>query len=130
MRKLILTSLLAFVRPGSASQVTVGVLMTFLMVMVYALLQPHANASVSHMATFTQAAMFLFFLTGLLLKVKLDDTESDGPLFNGIVTAITVAVPAAPVLIKLFVENRVAREKAATQGWDKGAEEENERSEE
>lgn len=126
MRKLILTSVLSFVRPGSATQVTVGVLLTFAFTMGYALLQPHANASVSSMATFTQAAMFLFFLTGLLLKVKLDDTASDAPVFDGVVTAITVAVPVAPVLIKLFVENRAAKEKAERQGWEQGMEEEDE----
>lgn len=120
LRKLVLTSVLSFVSPGSGTQVTVGVLLTFGMTLCYALLQPHANESVSNMATFTQAAMFLFFLTGLLLKVKLDDTDSDGPIFNGVVQAITISVPVAPVLIKLFVENRQSKEKAERQGWAEG----------
>ena len=105
-KKLLLSSLLAFVEPGTATQVTAGMLMTFAMVLGYALLAPFKEKSIQAMALWAQVGQFLYFLVALLLKVKVDNTDPEGPAFSGLVTSLSVSVPLAPLVIKFFLAGK------------------------
>lgn len=69
----------------------------------YARLAPHSNQAAADMALFTQIVIFLFYLLGLLLKVRVTDS-TDGLIFSKAVIAISLSVPVAFVIliIKLF----------------------------
>ena len=100
-RKLLLTSLLALVAPGSATQVTVGVLVAFGTLLLFQRHRPYAAPGLNFVASAAQVNLFFVLFVGLLLKVRLNgDATEDGKLFNVIVTALSAVPVALPVVLK------------------------------
>jgi hypothetical protein len=99
-RKLILTSILALVVPGSATQVTVGVLVAFAMLLLFQRLRPYATPGMNFVASVAQVNLFCFLFVGLLLKVRLNGDATDSRLFNAIVGILSVVPVALPALVK------------------------------
>ena len=99
-RKLILTSLLALVAPGSATQVTVGVLVSFAMLLLFQRYRPYAAPGMTFVASVAQVNLFVFLFVGLLLKVRLNGDATDSKLFNAIVAILSVVPVALPVALK------------------------------
>ena len=58
-RKLILTSILALVVPGSATQVTVGVLVAFAMLLLFQRHRPYAAPGMTFVASVAQVNLFV-----------------------------------------------------------------------
>ena len=99
-RKLILTSILALVAPGSATQVTVGVLVSFAMLLLFQRYRPYAAPGMTFVASVAQVYLFVFHFVGLLLKVRLNGDATDSRLFNAIVGILSVVPVALPVALK------------------------------
>ena len=99
-RKLILTSLLALVAPGSATQVTVGVLVAFGMLLLFQRLRPYSAPGMNFVASVAQVNLFMVLFVALLLKVRLNGDATDSKLFNAIVMILSVVPIALPVALK------------------------------
>lgn len=100
-RKLMLTSILALVQPGSATQVTVGCLVAFLYLLLSLRHAPYAEAGVNTVGALAQINLFVYLFVGLLLKVHIDGAGPDARAFSVIVGVLSVLPIALPVLIKL-----------------------------
>ena len=124
-RKLILTSILALVAPGSATQgaplarsrgarrvcdigsrallpppVTIGTLTAFCMLLLFQRHRPYASPGMNFVASVAQVNLFFVLFVGLLLKVRLNGDATDSKLFNAIVTILSVVPIALPVALK------------------------------
>ncbi len=102
-RKLILTSILALVAPGSATQITVGTLVAFAMLLLFQRLRPYASDDMNFVASIAQVNLFCFLFVGLLLKVRLNGDARDSRVFNAIVGILSVVPIALPVTVKAAV---------------------------
>ena len=101
-RKLVLTSILTLIAPGSAGQVLVGLLIAFFMLVLNLRLRPYADSGLNSMNALSQYNLFFFLLVALLLKVNLDgDTSKD--FFSYIVGVLTVVPVVLPVLIRIYL---------------------------
>lgn len=69
VRRLLLTSILAFVEPRTASQVTVGVIITFVTLILLGVFSPYAYSRPGFVAYASYIELFLVLFVGLLLKV-------------------------------------------------------------
>ncbi len=121
----ILTSILALVAPGSATQVTIGVLVAFCMLLLFQRHRPYSQPGMNFVASVAQVNLFFvrartlgpalpaasanakpaslslqFLFVGLLLKVRLNGDATDSKLFNAIVTILSVVPVALPVALK------------------------------
>ena len=72
-RKLLLTSLLALVAPGSATQVTVGTLIAFGTLLLFQRYRPYAAPGLNFVASAAQVNLVFVLFVGLLLKVRLNE---------------------------------------------------------
>ena len=99
-RKLLLTSVLALVAPGSATQVTIGTLAAFCMLLLFQRYRPYAAPGMTFVASVAQVNLFVFLFVGLLLKVRLNGDATDSKLFNAIVMILSVVPIALPVALK------------------------------
>jgi hypothetical protein len=99
-RKLILTSILALVAPGSATQVTIGTLTAFGMLLLFQRYRPYSSPGMNFVASIAQVNLFFILFVGLLLKVRLNGDATDSKLFNAIVTILSVVPVALPVALK------------------------------
>lgn len=70
VRRLILSSILAFVQPRTASQVTVGVIVTFVTLLLLGAYSPYAYGRPLFVAYAAYIELFLILFVGLLLKVR------------------------------------------------------------
>ena len=103
-RKLVLTGVLAAVSPGSATQVTIGCLIAFGMLMLFLRLRPYAVASMNTVGALAQVNLFMILYVALLLKVRVNgDATTDSRLFNGIIGLLALAPILLPVGLKLTV---------------------------
>ena len=105
MRRALLTVVLAFVAPRTATQVTVGVIISFATLVALGLLRPYASPGQQRTAYIAQVELFLFLFVGLLLKVNVgQDTNNgnDSTAFNAIISILSLAVLAVPFLNKLL----------------------------
>ena len=100
-RKLILTSILALVAPGSATQVTMGVLVAFAMLLLFQRHRPYAAPGLNFVASVAQVNLFVLLFVGLLLKVRVNGDATDSRFFNAIVTLLSVVPVALPVALKV-----------------------------
>jgi hypothetical protein len=104
-RKLILTSILALVQPGSATQVVVGFLVAFACLMLNMRIKPYASQQLNFVNTMAQLNLFFFMFVALLLKVNIDDAAgSDSKFFTVIVGGMSVLPVALPLAIKAFIK--------------------------
>jgi len=101
LRKLLLTSVLQFVDPGSTTQITVATLVNFAALCISFRYSPFPDDNVD---AFNQVALTQLFLTtfcALLLFVESDD-EDDQVYFRFLVCACQLGLPAFPILVKLY----------------------------
>jgi magnesium-transporting ATPase (P-type) len=102
-RKLILTSILALVQPGSATQVVVGLIIAFIMLLLNLRLKPFFGDTLNFVNTIAQLNLFCILFVALLLKVQMDGSASDGEFFSVIVGAMSIVPIALPIGIKVFL---------------------------
>jgi len=100
MRKLILTSILALVAPGSATQVTVGVLVSFAMLLLGLRLRPYSTDNMNFVSSLAQVNIFMFLFVGLLLKVRVNGDATDSRLFSVIVVILSFVPIVLPITLK------------------------------
>ena len=101
-RKLVLTSILTLIAPGSAGQVLVGLLIAFFMLVLNLRLRPYADSGLNSMNALSQYNLFFFLLVALLLKVNLDGDASKD-FFSYIVGVLTVVPIVIPIGIRLYI---------------------------
>ena len=70
VRKLMLTSILALIAPGSAGQITVGLLIAFATLLATQILSPYAQRRLNHVGQAAQIHLFFLLLVALLLKAR------------------------------------------------------------
>ena len=102
-RKLILTSIISLVAPGSATQVTVGCLISFVMLILNLRLKPFYIDTLNFVNQIAQLNLFFFLFVGILLKVKIDGAPSDSMFFSGLVGGMSIVPVALPIGIKVFM---------------------------
>jgi hypothetical protein len=102
-RKLILTSVLALVQPGSATQVVVGLLISFLMLLLNLRKKPFHEDTLNFVNTIAQLNLFFLLFAALLLKVRVDGSGADSTFFTAIVGGMAIVPIALPISIKLFM---------------------------
>lgn len=101
-RRLLLTAVLALVRPGTLSQVVFSVMLTFAGAILFSLARPYAQTAANRLAVWAEADLFLLAFIALLLKANISDPGSSDATFSGICATLAVLVPAIPV-VQLFV---------------------------
>ena len=102
LRKLILTSILALVSPGSAGQVVVGCLVAFVALLGNIKLKPYADESLNFVNQVAQCNLFFFLFVALLLKVDLDG-DNTARYFTGIVGCLTLVPVVVPVALTVYI---------------------------
>ena len=70
MRKLVLTSILGLIAPGSAGQVVVGFVLAFTMLLANLSIKPYADSGLNFINTTAQLNLVCFLFVALLLKVR------------------------------------------------------------
>ena len=106
--KIVLTSVLAFVAPGTPLQVCTGLFLTFVYLQMVLRAQPHADRLVAAIAASEALLLFLFFFFALLIKMQVlitSSSDSDDIFFSwiiGVLSFSVVAVPATLILYKLL----------------------------
>ena len=102
LRKLVLTSILALISPGSAGQVVVGCLVALFALLANIKLKPFAERSLNVVNQIAQLNLFLFLFVALLLKVNLDGDNS-AYFFTGIVVFLSVVPVALPFALQAYI---------------------------
>ena len=102
LRKLVLTSILALISPGSAGQVVVGALVALFALLANIKLKPFAERSLNFVNQVAQLNLFLFLFVALLLKVNLDG-DSSASFYTGIVIFMSVLPVVLPVGLHLYI---------------------------
>eukprot|EP00003_Mantamonas_plastica_P021693 TRINITY_DN3548_c0_g2_i1.p1 TRINITY_DN3548_c0_g2~~TRINITY_DN3548_c0_g2_i1.p1 ORF type:complete len:1215 (-),score=279.89 TRINITY_DN3548_c0_g2_i1:292-3936(-) len=93
IRKLALTGALIFIAPGSASQVSVALLICFLAVVLHANLQPFVEDVDDNLQTAALTQLFICLFAGLTLKTGISTTDGyDEPLLTGLLIILNSAV--------------------------------------
>ncbi len=103
MRKLLLTSILALIAPGSAGQVVVGLLLAFCALLFNVRLKPYAEDGLNVVSQISQLNLFFFLFVALLLKVNMDG-KGDSGFFSYIVGFMSIVPIALPILIKAYLK--------------------------
>ena len=101
IRKLMLTSILALIAPGSAGQVVVGLLVAFFTLLATLHFAPYAERNLNLVGQAVQANLFFVLFVGLLLKLDIDG-EADSRFFAGIVSTLCVIPVALPVALAAY----------------------------
>ena len=102
VRKLILTSILALISPGSAGQVVVGCLVALFALLANIKLKPFAERSLNFVNQMAQLTLFLFLFVALLLKVNLDG-DSSATFFTSIVVFLSVLPVVLPFGLQAYI---------------------------
>ena len=102
VRKLLLTSILALIAPGSAGQVVVGILISFFALLATLIKAPYAQPRLNTVAQVAQLNLFFLLFVGLLLKLNVDG-EADSDFFGGIVIAVCTVPVMLPLLMRLYL---------------------------
>ena len=100
-RKLLLTSILQFVAPGSATQLTFATLVNFTSLCVSFNWSPFLDDSVDAFNQVSLVQLFLTTFSALLLFVQ-PSGSADTLYFNVLLIACQFGLPAFPVLVKLW----------------------------
>ena len=101
--KLVLTSVLLFIAPGTAAQILAGVLITFLVLIIYLRMLPYAVKAVRRIAYACNLVIFLLMLLALGLKanVSVGNGRRSDLFYSACVGLVIYALFAAPVVITL-----------------------------
>ena len=103
VRKLILTSILALISPGSAGQVVVGTLVAFFALLGNLRLRPFSEKSLNFVNAVAQMNLFFFLFVALLLKVNLDGDQS-ASFFTAIVSVMTIVPVLLPFSMQAYIK--------------------------
>ena len=103
VRKLILTSILALISPGSAGQVVVGTLVAFFALLGNLRLRPFSEKSLNFVNAVAQMNLFFFLFVALLLKVNLDGDQS-ATFFTAIVSVMTIVPVLLPFTMQAYIK--------------------------
>lgn len=101
-RKLLLTGVMALVRPGSVAQIVMGLLVAFAAVLLYAKLAPYSARGVNRLSFVAQVNVWLFLLVALLLHIRVDGTAEDSRMYNGVVGTLALWIFVVPLLNKIL----------------------------
>jgi hypothetical protein len=102
VRKLVFTSVLALISPGSAGQVVVGLMVALLSLLANIKFKPYARGSVNFVNQGAHANLYLLLLCGLLLKVNLDGDNTKS-FYSSIVTVLSALPLALPFLLQGYI---------------------------
>jgi hypothetical protein len=100
VRRLLLSSFLVLISPGSSAQGLVALLMALASLRLYVGLRQYPNATDNKLAEIAQWQLIFTFLAALLIKIDVSSniTEYDGYLFDYLLIAIIFAGPAISFL--------------------------------
>lgn len=101
-RRLLLTGVMALVRPGSVVQCVMGLLVAAAAVVLYSRRKPYASRAVNRLSFVAQANVWLFLLVALLLQVRVDDEPSDSITYNGVVGTLSLSIFLVPPLNRIL----------------------------
>ena len=99
--KLVLTSLLLFIVPGTPAQIVAGLCISFTVLLWYLRLLPYAEKVARQIAYSSYVVIFLFFVLALLLKMNVPVTPDDNAFYGafcGILVFSLFVFPAVAVL--------------------------------
>jgi len=99
-RKLLLTSILQFVEPGSATQLTFAILVSFAAVLIGINYTPYPDSQTDYLSQVALTQLFLASFAGLLLFVEVDD-KTDRSYFEYLAIACQFGLPLFPIAVKL-----------------------------
>ncbi|GMI14835.1 hypothetical protein TrVE_jg9019 [Triparma verrucosa] len=99
VRKLLLTGDLIFLRPGSASQIVVSMLMCLGSIRTYAYYNPFVDPKTDIIAEVAQWSLFFIMFGALLIRVNMD---SESLQDQGYFDAILVGVNLTPLLLPMI----------------------------
>lgn len=118
VEKLILTTILSFITPGSALQVIVGMVVCFTSMLAVMQKQPFAGRRTNQIGMVGHTSLFLLFFVGLLLQLRVDLGSRDAALLSseacpqaffsacvGILVVILIAFAPALLLVALLLDD-------------------------
>jgi len=101
VRKMFLTGLMMFVMQNSATQLAIGVLISFLSFGAFAYIEPFLDPNDSWMQMCAQFATFLVLLTGLLFKMNV--MSAPGEIPEDYAVAIMYIVVVFPICVAIYI---------------------------
>ena len=103
LRKLVLTSMVVLVRPGSILQIVAAMSVTFIWLVLLAINKPYRNQSDTYVALGMYVAQHVALWGGLLKRVQVADEFGGTEVFNGILV-FTMVFPIGLVAVLLVVQ--------------------------
>jgi len=104
--KLIITGVLGFIAPGTNGQVAAGMLMTFVMLLIYQGALPYSDKVYRHIGYGAAIQLFLFLVFALLLSADIKITgggvRADRLFYGACLGILTSSVFVLPVLLVLY----------------------------
>jgi hypothetical protein len=101
MNKLVLTSCLLFIAPGTELQVLSGLAISFLSLMFYLRILPYAEKPLRQIAFWGYLIIFLFFTTGLLIKAEVRVGANSEKFFDDFIGILLYSLVLLPCVIML-----------------------------
>jgi len=101
VRKMFLTGLMMFVMQNSATQLAIGVLISFLSFGAFAYIEPYLDPNDSWMQMCAQFATFLVLLTGLLFKMNVMSAPGEIPEDYAVVIMYIVVI--FPICVAIYI---------------------------
>jgi hypothetical protein len=112
VRKLLMTSVLVFIRPGTPGQLSVGAMITFFFLLLGLFLRPFCSSSLNNLNTGTLIAQFLTLFVGIMIVILDDmpagtseaggDDRLDRDIMSFMVFAVNVVALAWPLVHKVL----------------------------
>lgn len=90
LRRLVMSGLLIFIKPGTASQIVVAMLLSIFSIVVYVNFAPFLEDGDDVLAAVTQVSIFFTLLGALLVRVKIDN-DYDQQIFGYLLIGINLA---------------------------------------
>ena len=103
MIKLVLTSLLLFIVPGTAAQIVAGLSISFFVLQWYLRLLPYSEKVTRQVAYSSYLVIFLFFALALLLKMNVPVTPNDNLFYGTFCGILVFSLFGYPVMAVLRV---------------------------
>ena len=117
--KLVLTSLLLFIAPGTPAQIVAGMCISFAVLLWYLRLLPYAEKVARQIAYSAYLVIFLFFVLALLLKMNVPVTPHDDTFYSVFCGILVFMLFGFPVFA-LLRAGRLKRHGAALEQHDAG----------
>ncbi|GMH88338.1 hypothetical protein TrST_g13960 [Triparma strigata] len=86
-RRLMMTGMLIFIKPGSPSQIVVAMIIALFSIVIYVHFEPYEEANEDQLAIVSQLAIFFTLFAALMIRVKADD-EWDEAVFGALLVAV------------------------------------------